>query len=74
MAIEIEAALCKGCDYCIEICPEQHLKESKKRNNRGYRLPEVDNSKKCTFCKRCELICPEMAIKVEKEVKSNAST
>ena len=67
MKIKIEENLCKGCGFCIEICPEHIFKESKNINKKGYMLPEIQNSDSCISCKKCELICPEIAINVEKE-------
>ncbi|MHA1491186.1 MAG: 4Fe-4S dicluster domain-containing protein [Promethearchaeota archaeon] len=67
MTLKIEENLCKGCAYCIEICPKQIFKEGVNLNKKGYVLPEIQNIDDCIFCKKCELICPEMAITVEKE-------
>ena len=58
---------CKGCGYCIEVCPKKVLKESDRYNSKGYLLPEPVNSDECTYCKKCELICPEIALFIEKE-------
>jgi 2-oxoglutarate ferredoxin oxidoreductase subunit delta len=58
---------CKGCGYCIEICPKKILKESERVNKKGYLLPEVVSPEECILCKKCELICPEMAITIESE-------
>jgi 2-oxoglutarate ferredoxin oxidoreductase subunit delta len=65
--IKIEREYCKGCGFCVEICPKEILKQNKKTNSRGYILPEVVNQEECIACKKCELICPEMAITVIKE-------
>jgi 2-oxoglutarate ferredoxin oxidoreductase subunit delta len=67
MTILITEDLCKGCEYCIEICPEKVFKKSEKMSKRGYSIPEINDSNSCTHCKRCELICPEMAITIEEE-------
>jgi len=67
MNIKIIEDYCKGCGYCIDICPEQVFKESTRTNSKGYVLPEIINLDSCIGCKKCELICPEMAISVEKE-------
>ena len=67
MNIKIIEDYCKGCGYCIDICPEQVFKESTRANSKGYVLPEIINLDSCIGCKKCELICPEMAISVEKE-------
>ena len=69
MRISIKREYCKGCEYCIEICPECIFKESDTLNERGYKVPTITNSDNCIHCKKCELICPEMAIEVEKEEK-----
>jgi len=69
MNIKIKEDYCKGCGYCIDICPEYVFKESTKVNSRGYELPEIINIDACVGCKKCELICPELAISVEKEDK-----
>jgi 2-oxoglutarate ferredoxin oxidoreductase subunit delta len=74
MSIKILEDYCKGCGYCIEICPVEIFKESKRLNVLGYPLPEINNSDSCTQCKRCELICPEMAIFIEQEEKKDGST
>jgi len=58
---------CKGCGYCMEVCPKNVLKESNRLNKKGYILPETQNHEECIYCKKCELICPEMAITIEKE-------
>jgi 2-oxoglutarate ferredoxin oxidoreductase subunit delta len=69
MKIEIEEDLCKGCQYCIEICPQDILIVSNRINKKGYTLPEVKDQDSCIGCKKCELICPEMAITIKKEEK-----
>ena len=67
MKIKIIEDYCKGCGYCIDICPKHIFKESLRLNEKGYEIPEITDSELCTLCKKCELICPEMAISVEKE-------
>lgn len=67
MKFKIVEEYCKGCGYCIEICPRNVLKESNRLNSKGYMLPETLHLEECIYCKKCELICPEMAITIEKE-------
>lgn len=67
--IRIEEDFCKGCGYCIEICPKKVLMQNSKTNSKGYILPEVIDEDKCILCKKCELICPEMAISVKKKAE-----
>lgn len=55
---------CKGCNICIEFCPEQVLQESQCSNSKGYHYPEVVPGQEaaCVHCDFCTLICPEFAI------------
>lgn len=68
--IKIKEEYCKGCGFCVEICPKNVLKQNNKTNSRGYVLPEIINIEECIGCKKCELICPDMAITVIKEEDS----
>ncbi len=55
---------CKGCRICIELCPQQVLRESETVNAKGYHLPEVVPEKNgaCVHCEFCTMVCPEFAI------------
>jgi 2-oxoglutarate ferredoxin oxidoreductase subunit delta len=65
--IKIKEEYCKGCGFCVEICPQGIIKQNNKTNERGYIIPEVTNQGECIACKKCELICPEMAVTVIEE-------
>ena len=67
MKLRVVDEYCKGCGYCITICPKNVLKEYNHLNSKGYVIPEILNMEDCIYCKKCELICPEMAITIEKE-------
>lgn len=62
---------CKGCNFCIEFCPEEVLVESPNLNAKGYHYPMVAEGKEdaCVNCGFCCLICPEFAIYTE-EIES----
>ena len=64
--IKINEKYCKGCGYCIIVCPTDALKKTKKMNSRGIEIPET-NDEKCKNCHLCELSCPDFAISVEEE-------
>ena len=52
---------CKGCQFCIEFCPQHVLAVSKDFNARGYRYPVVVKDA-CIHCTLCLMLCPDYAI------------
>ncbi len=60
--VNIIAYRCKGCNYCIEFCPNDVLKSSDEFNEKGYYPPIVREEGRCLNCNFCETICPEFAI------------
>ena len=58
---------CKGCTYCIELCPEDVLVASPEMNAKGYHYPVVAEGKEeaCVACEFCSLVCPDFAIYTE---------
>ncbi len=65
--ILIDEQWCKGCYLCVHYCKKKIFIKSKRRNTRGYTLPELDSPEGCTLCRTCEWICPELVVTVEKE-------
>jgi 2-oxoglutarate ferredoxin oxidoreductase subunit delta len=55
---------CKGCNLCIQFCPQDVLVESNSVNSKGYHYPEIlpDKTEECVHCEFCTMICPEFAI------------
>jgi len=53
---------CKGCQFCVEYCPQGVLVMSEEFNSKGYHLPAVMDERNCVACGLCELLCPEFAI------------
>lgn len=66
VAIDVET--CKGCELCVEACPQESLKLSKEINKQGYHYAVLvaDN---CTGCVNCALVCPDAVITVYRAVK-----
>ena len=55
---------CKGCELCIEVCPNNVLEKSKEKNKNSQYPPAIKNDVECILCKSCELICPDFSIYV----------
>jgi len=57
---------CKGCELCIEACPQESLQLSPGINKQGYHYAVLikDN---CTGCTNCALVCPDAVITVYRE-------
>jgi 2-oxoglutarate ferredoxin oxidoreductase subunit delta len=55
---------CKGCKFCIQLCPREVLQVSEQTNAKGYHLPEIAPGKEsdCVHCGFCTMVCPEFAI------------
>lgn len=67
-SVKIEIETCKGCELCIEACPQGSLAMSKEINAKGYHYAVLieDN---CTGCVNCALVCPDAVITVYRETK-----
>ncbi|MEW6509649.1 MAG: 4Fe-4S dicluster domain-containing protein [Bacteroidota bacterium] len=57
---------CKGCELCIDVCPQESLALSPGINTQGYHYAVLikDN---CTGCTNCALVCPDAVITVYRE-------
>ncbi len=66
--VTFDIETCKGCELCIETCPQDSLQLSSKINAQGYHYMVLvkDN---CTGCINCALVCPDAVITVYREPK-----
>jgi 2-oxoglutarate ferredoxin oxidoreductase subunit delta len=64
--ISIDEKLCKGCYYCVDVCPKKVLVKSTKMGPRGYIIVEAEKPEECIECGLCERICPDFAISISK--------
>jgi len=69
--VTLDIETCKGCELCIESCPQDSLALSPKINAQGYHYAVLvkDN---CTGCVNCALVCPDAVITVYRENKKKA--
>jgi 2-oxoglutarate ferredoxin oxidoreductase subunit delta len=61
--ITIDQDLCKSCELCIAVCPEQAIRIAESFNRKGYH-PAVFMLEQCRGCALCATMCPEVAIEV----------
>ena len=70
--VQINIENCKGCELCVNECPQGSLQMSKNINKKGYHYAVlVEDS--CTGCTNCALVCPEAIITVYRESKAKQS-
>ncbi len=61
--VEIRIEMCKGCEICIDACPQDCLALSHDLNPHGYHYALLTDDS-CTGCVNCALVCPEAVITV----------
>ena len=65
--VVVNESYCKGCELCVNACPQEILALSKERiTAKGYH-PAALIAEGCTGCGICALVCPEVAIVVYRE-------
>lgn len=64
--VTFDIETCKGCELCIDACPQESLQLSEELNAQGYHYAVLikDN---CTGCINCALVCPDAVITVFRE-------
>jgi formate dehydrogenase beta subunit len=68
--VRVDAALCKDCGYCKEVCAYDVFTRSDEFNASGYRPYVAAKADNCTGCLRCLYICPDFAISVSEQTVS----
>jgi len=64
--IHIDEELCKGCYFCVEVCPREVLQISDEMSPKGYIIVKAERPENCIECRMCERICPDFAISIQK--------
>jgi len=62
--ILIDDQFCKGCNLCIQVCPQKLFSMGNKRSQGGYRMPGILDIERCSGCLLCEMTCPDLALTV----------
>jgi 2-oxoglutarate ferredoxin oxidoreductase subunit delta len=62
--VAIDRKRCKGCERCIEACPQRVLSMSKEFNEKGYCFAVAEHQPRCIGCRLCAITCPDVAIEV----------
>lgn len=65
-SVEVDAALCKDCGYCKEVCTLGVFAQSDVFNPSGYQPMVAANTERCMGCLNCLYICPDFAIEIKK--------
>jgi len=67
--IEVSDLYCKGCELCINACPQDVLSLNMEHlTPKGYHPAHLVKDG-CTGCAICAIVCPDAAITVYREVK-----
>lgn len=67
--IVIDVERCKGCELCIQACPQHVVTLAESFNAKGYRPALlVDPNHECTGCALCAVVCPDGCITVYRDV------
>ena len=71
-SIKVNDFYCKGCELCVDACPQHVLQLSPDRiNTKGYHPAELIKDA-CTGCGTCATLCPEAAITVYRTASQKA--
>ena len=62
--VEINIDRCKGCETCVDACPQDILAMSKEINAKGYLFAQTVDPSRCIGCCYCAISCPDLAIEV----------
>ena len=58
---------CKGCEICVEFCPNKILwLDRNYLNQAGIHPAMITNQEECIGCTNCALMCPDAIISIEK--------
>jgi len=70
-SIELRQDWCKGCYFCIDVCPITGIFTKDVDIGQKRFKPIIVNPIGCTGCMLCELQCPDLAITVAADETNN---
>lgn len=62
---EVNSAICKGCQYCKEVCTLDVFEISDTFNPQGYKPSVAAKTDNCIGCLKCLYVCPDFAISIK---------
>jgi len=62
--IVINTDRCKGCGYCVDVCPRKCIRTSESINKKGVYPAEFIEGSDCIACALCARFCPDVCIEV----------
>jgi 2-oxoglutarate ferredoxin oxidoreductase subunit delta len=64
--ILIDVERCKGCKFCISVCPREIIGLETHLNANGYTpaMVKPEKANECTGCTSCAVMCPDAAITI----------
>ena len=72
--IQINNLHCKGCELCVQACPQHVMSLDKTRlTPKGYH-PVTLHADGCTGCAICAIVCPEAALTIYRQVEARTAT
>jgi len=72
--IEVSDSFCKGCELCVDSCPQDVLELNMNHlTPKGYHPAHIYKDG-CTGCAICAVVCPDAAITVYREISKAVPT
>lgn len=65
--VHVDVDRCKGCELCVQVCPQSVLAMSAWINTKGFHPVEAAVPDKCNGCTLCATICPDVVLRIERE-------